>query len=506
MKVNSICIVGGGSAGWMTAAAFSKLLKNIKVTLVESPEVPRIGVGESTIQEIHLFLEAIDVKDYYWMKECDASFKIAINFTDFYQKGTTVTWPFLKREDLRNPFDWLEFKNADKNFNYQYGDVLAPEICAMVEKDRLTTDGKSFPKFCVNREMGFNSHAYQLDAVKFAHFLRDKVGIPNGVCHILDHVTEYNVVDDRLKSIKTKEGKVIEADLFIDCTGYRSSILEGVFKTKHIPYKHLFNDAAVFGQVSYTEESKESELHVVTDCTGLSSGWVWNVPLWSRIGTGYVYSSKHIDKEKAELEFINHISEKYGHDRIKDVKIRSLETRNGRHENAWVSNVVAIGLSYGFIEPLESTGLHFVQHAILHLARMLKMKNCSYGSLERHVFNKKFNQTIDNTSWWVAMHFFLTKRDDSQYWRDYIDLIEFNEMSDKSTYMNSLMDTMWSNEFYNNPSFNFIAYNMGVYPTKRDVVLDSAKKENFIKERDAISKLVDTFPTHYELLRNTIYK
>jgi tryptophan halogenase len=510
MKINSICIVGGGSSGWMSASALSKLLPNLKVTLVESPNIPTVGVGESTIEEFSAFLKAIQVKDTEWMKECNASFKLGIKFTNFNEIGKSFIYPFgspLKKK-IENAYDWLMFKNTDVNFDRNYEDFVAPEITIMAKKHKII-DNVNLPLFCVNRELGFDGHAYQLDAAKFAIFLRDKVAVPAGVKHILGDVVEYNVKDDRLYSVKTKEGIEIAADLFIDCTGFRSSILEGVFKSKHFNFKHLLNDSAYFTPIQYQEETKEKELEIVTDCTAINNGWVWNTPLWTRVGTGYVYSSKHVDKEVAKIEFIEHLTQRYGKERVDETKINSLQIRNGRHDNAWVSNVVAIGLSYGFIEPLESTGLWFVQHGILKLAEMLKVRQCSVGSAERHFYNKSINNTMDNTSWWVAMHFFLSKRDDTQYWKDCVDTIDFDHLNDKSSYMNYLSETLMWHSHFDSQAFNFIACNMGVYSSNKDhlqnIHLYDYKKNQFIRKYKEIESIVDSFPSHYEFLKNKIY-
>lgn len=508
MKINSVCIVGGGSAGWMSAAALATTLPNLKITLVESPNIPTIGVGESTIKEINKFLDAIQVKDSEWMKECDASFKLGINFVNFNEVGKSFIYPFVHRENIKDPSDWLLFKHINPKTEYTFGDVVSPEIVLMSQKNKIT-DNHKLPRFCVNRELNFNAHAYQVDAAKLAIFLRNKIGIPSGVTHILGNVVDYCVKDDKLHSIKTDEGAVVEADLFIDCTGFKSSILEGVFKTKHSPFKHLLNDSAYFAQIPYTEETKEKELELVTDCTAINNGWVWNIPLWSRVGTGYVYSSKHIDKESAKSEYIDHLAQRYGRERAVNAKIKSLEIRNGRHENAWVSNVVAIGLSYGFIEPLESTGLWFVQTAILNLIEVLRSRQLNVGGAERHLFNQAINDIMDNTSWWVAMHFFLSKRSDTQYWKDCVDKADLSSVKINNFYINFLMETLLWNRYHDNGAFNFIAYSMGVYPSYSESnnvqQLYELRKNKFLKEREEILKTIDSFPTHYEYLKNTIY-
>lgn len=502
MLVKSICIVGGGSAGWMTAAAFSKQLKNVRITLIESPNVPTIGVGESTISEFNNFLDAIGVNDDFWMKECDATLKIGINFIDFSEKGKSFIYPFLRKDHITDPIEWLFYKTNIENFEYMLGDVITTEKILMAKKHKIT-DNISLEKFCINRSAGFNTHAYQLNAVKFAHFLKDKVAIPNGVNHILDDVIDFNVVDDKLRSVRTQSGLNVEADLFIDCTGFKSLLLEGVFKVKHSPYKHLINDSAFFVPISYTEESKEKELHVTTECTTIQNGWVWNIPLWSRIGSGYVYSSKYVDKDVAQLEFLEQLTKKYGNERVKNLTFKSLNTINGRHDDAWVSNVVALGLSYGFIEPLESTSLWYVHYAISKLVNLLQERDYHVGTVERFSFNREMNTSMDNTSWWVACHYLLSKRTDTQYWRDYIDKVEIPSNINRD-FLNFLYRTLDHNYYAFHPASNFIAYGMGVHPkTKEQFKFDY---NGFLDDYERLSNIVDTFPSHYEYLKNNIYK
>lgn len=522
MKIKSICIVGGGSAGWMTAAAFSKMLGNIniKITLIESPEISKVGIGESTIAEIHGFLDAIGVNDKDWMKECDSTYKLGINFVDFKDKGTQFLYPFVNHKNLKDATEWFHLKLMDKDFKYSYSDYMQPEIAVMSRKGRITND-TNFPNFCVNRGSGFKSHAHQVDAIRFAEYLKNKVAIPNGVTHIIDHVVDYVVIEEKLKSVKTKEGLNIEADFFIDCTGFRSSILEGVFNVKHKPFKHLLNDSALFTQVKYTEESIEKELEVVTDCTAINNGWIWNIPLWSRVGTGYVYSSKHVDKQIAEQEYIEYLSKRFGHERVKDLSFKSLNIRNGKHDKCWVSNVVAIGLSYGFIEPLESTGLYFVHEAILRLSEFLLLREGFISKADIDVFNKNWDDNFTSLLWFVSMHFFLSRRQDTQYWKDCIekvDLVE-NDSNPIFEYFSNVRKLFHNKNTIGN---NFIAYNMGLipvsygnhlvrHPTTNQLQKNYDKKilvgrqQKFIEKYNEIERIVDSFPTHYELLKNTIY-
>lgn len=519
MKIKSICIVGGGSAGWMTASAFSSLLTNIKITLVESPIVSKIGVGESTMPEIHEFLDAINVSDRDWMKECDASYKMGLRFVDFLEKGHSFVFPFYNPAKIKPPKDWFFFKQRNRNFPYSYTDYITPEISLMCENNKMTGD-----KFvCMNKNMGYRNYSYQVDADKFAKFLMNKVAIPRGTTHILDHVVDFNVVDEKLKSIKTQNGLTIEADLFVDCTGFKSLLLEKVFKSKHIPFTKLLNDSAFFTPIQYeeSEQNKEKEMEVVTDCVAMNNGWIWNTPLWSRIGTGYVYSSKYTDKESAKIEFMNYLSRRFGENRVRDLEPRSLEIRNGKHEKCWVSNVIAIGLSYGFIEPLESTGLYLVHDAILKVAHLISRRDGHVGRAEISAFNIQWDDHVSFYEWFVSMHFFLTKRDDTEYWKQYSDKMEFDYetifSNNGSMPLNIFRTTNFLqkiNRFVHDNSLigvNYIAYNMDVLPISyisnfdRTYDLHYEKENEFIKSYKDIIPLIEKLPSHYQFLKENIY-
>lgn len=509
MKINSICIVGGGSAGWMTASAFSAQLKNIKITLVESPLVSKIGVGESTLTEIHKFLDAINIDNHDWMKECDSAYKLGIRFNDFYEMGSSFLFPFFDSTKMKDPLDWFIFKKTQNDFDYSYVDHVLPEISLMCKKNRITADN-SMSSFCMDKKRGFRVNGYQVDAHKFARFLMEKVSIPNGVKHIVDHVTDFDVVDGQIKSIKTQNGLSIEADLFVDCTGFKSLLIEGVFKSKRIKFDELLNDSAFFAQVPYDEEKKDSELQIVTDCTAIDNGWVWNIPLWSRVGTGYVFSSKYVDKNAAQEEYIKHLSKRYDEERIKKCNFNFVEIRNGKHEKCWVSNVLAIGLSYGFIEPLESTGLVLVHQSILNAIDVIKRRDGFVSRGEVETFNIEWDKYMERFRWFVAMHFFFSKRTDTEYWRACVDKIDLNWELDNIVFqfLNSLSDTSSYKHNASNPGMNFIGYAMGFlqnvnvnYPE----FTIKARKEKFINDFKAIERRVDLLPSHYQFLRENIY-
>ena len=387
-----ICIVGGGSAGWMTASTLVKAYPEWDVTLVESPTVPSVGVGESTTQFFRRWVNFLGLEDEEWMPHCDATYKLSVRFNNFHEVGDTPwQYPFgIARQDVGGPDQWfyhasLNDWGADK-FAEDYWLYAA---CATANKLPISAQ--------IRQSTGFH-----FDAVKFANWLRDNYAVPRGVRHITGHVQQF--ADDKVYL----DNRVINADLFFDCTGFKSLLND----SEWIDYSdYLPNNRAWTTRLQY--KNIEEQMVPVTDCTALSSGWVWNVPTWSRIGTGYNFSNKYISEEDALQEFIDYLD-------VDDAegRFRLVEYQTGRRKEVWNKNVVSIGLSAGFIEPLESNGLLSVHQFLVNFVRV--MHNADRGVVTQYMrdnFNWISNNGFDVFRSFVNLHYALTQRDDSPYWK-----------------------------------------------------------------------------------------
>ena len=229
------------------------------------------------------------------------------------------------------------------------------------------------------RSFNFNQDtAYHMDAALFGNWLRDNICLPHGVIHIVDTVEHVIQREDAsIEKIITKNGQHINGDLFIDCSGFRSILLDQTLNVPFISFHDtLLNDRAVATVIPYIDKDKEMENY--TSCTAIEAGWVWNIPLWHRIGTGYVYSSKYATEEQAEEHFRRHLKSNRmifpDAERAEAAEFRHIKIKHGVHKHAWVKNVVGVGLSNGFIEPLESTGLMLTHECITKLVRVLGMR------------------------------------------------------------------------------------------------------------------------------------
>lgn len=474
-----ICIVGGGSSGWMTATTICKLLDFDELTLIESPNFQISGVGESTIAQIFKWIELIDIDQKKLLKYTDASVKHSIKFTNFLQKNSgSFHYPF---GDVRfDPKTW--WSNREQYGPNEYAQYLNP-LALVAENGKFDATSQ---------------YSYHFDAVKFGQFLKENY------CDQVNHVTANVIGCDKdingIKSLHLDNESTVEADLFIDCTGFRSLLLGEYLEEPFIPFNHLIpNDSAWATQVPYSD--KDNQLVAYTECTAIDNGWVWNIPLWSRIGTGYVYSSKHVSDEDAKQEFIKHLKYK-GYD-TKDCKFKKISMRIGRHQRTFVKNVVAIGLSAGFIEPLESNGLFTVHENLIDLWKTLRRGNPS--QFMKDLYNMSTANAFDEFAEFVAIHYAFTQRDDTDYWRDIFNKsYELNTEHSIDIYgLRAFELELYKQSSYNNPEsgFHYIASGMDVCaytePNSPQEDIQKMETEN-LKWKETVEKL----PTVLEVLKD----
>ncbi|MEM1411762.1 MAG: tryptophan halogenase family protein [Pseudomonadota bacterium] len=513
--VKSIVIAGGGSAGWMTAAYLSKHLDGVDITLIESSDIPVVGVGESTITPIVQFMNAMGLEETDWMPQCNATYKSAIGFKNFHRVGDPHMWytfePMAVIEGRPMSRYWYRQHLADDvNFDrfsfYDYC-YVGPELCRQ---------GKTL------RSMVDKGPAYHLDAGLLGELL-SRIGISNGVTRVIDDIRGVKRHEDgRIAALERENGPDLEADLFIDCTGFRALLMDGALEEPFNSYNEsLFNDKAI--AIRYPYEDPDREMFSYTNCTAQSSGWIWQIPLYHRVGSGYVYSSAHKSPDEAELELRQFI----GEERTKDLDTNHINIRVGKHRRTWVKNCVAIGLASGFIEPLESTGLLIVQVQIESLARTIAAKN-DFNAGDRAVYNQITTDLYEGIRDFLVCHYALTEREDSAYWRD----VKFNTVIPDSAAERmrlarmALLDVPMLGQF-ERPNFGDYSFTDGwqailigmnhmplamnqfqnVGPNDPVVVQNMAQAEQRRRqmERFKVQEMA-RFPSHYEYLSTHIHQ
>lgn len=511
MKANTIVIVGGGSAGWMTATTFVRLFPKKKITLVESPDIKTVGVGESTINQFKQWLSLVKIKDEDFMKYTDASYKFTIRFTNFNKKNSgRVEYPFSMPEPIDdNMFNLWYFKKLinPRTPNTDYADSYFP-IMALVNNNKVYK-GKNLGNFNFDKDVAFH-----FDATKFALWLRDN--ICSDITHIKSNVKDIKINEEGIESLSLDNGDIITGDLFIDCTGFKSLLLGEAMGEEFIPYNHILpNNKAWATHVEYTD--KEKQLEGVTNATGLKNGWVWNIPLWSRIGTGYVYSDKYTTDEKALAEFKKHLKkQKFD---ITQHKFTNIKMRVGIHKRLFVKNVVAIGLSAGFIEPLESNGLYTVHEFLHNLVRTFERDTITQW--DRDTFNYTCKNTFNNFAEFVSLHYALGERDDTKYWKDNTNRVYDEDIYDLKPTQNHGFREHIINKMYNfrfdGDGINCISAGYGYFPLSDNTLRYGNKMEEYdytkfllpIKQMDDRKKewndVVKDSPTLHEYLKKEVY-
>jgi len=513
MKVKSICIVGGGSAGWMTAAALSKTFKGIKITLVESTKKP-VGVGESTLAYFKHYLNLLEITDKEWMKYCNATYKTSIAFKNFREnKGERFHYPF--GETVKNEKSYLFHY-----LKYLYPNQYPPEEGARFFNYQtiLAESGKFIDKNDIIK-------AYHFDASLFGEYLKTNIALPNKVSHFIEDVTHATKdIDGNITSIHSKSNKTFKADLFIDCTGFKSLLLGDFMGGEFQSFKDfLFNDFAITAHIPYI--NKEKQLTTWTDCVALNNGWVWEIPLWNRIGSGYVFSSQYISIDEAKNEFKQHISDTYSKEISENVKFKVIKIKHGKYKKAWDRNVVGIGLSYGFIEPLESTGLLTTHENILKLVDVLEQRNGLITQMDIDEFNINIDDMMSTMMIFVAQHYYMSSRQDTQYWIDCTSNKNFYEKIDPKwekglneeikPFLRKGKNEWW--DFNNNiAGALYIALGQGLSPfSLRDFNTyknDLRFKEEinkihleWVKNKSQLYNNLNSLPSHYQYLKDNIY-
>jgi tryptophan halogenase len=426
-KIKKIIIVGGGSAGWMSAAMLSQEFPNKEIALIESPDVPIIGVGESTLGTINQFLGILGLQDKDWMEYCNATYKLSIKFTDFYAKGEEFYYPF-GIKDLQNcqqgTADWYVKKTQkpDTSIMDFYENFYSTMPFITQSKIYDNADGQ-LPGFSWKNDV-----AYHMDAVLFGEFLRERYCEPRGVVHIKEHIDEILVNSaGEIDGLKLRNGDTLEADLYLDCSGFKSMLLEQTLGVEFSSFSQwLPNNKAWAVQVPY--EDKDLEMENTTDCVAVDNGWIWNIPLYHRIGKGYVFCDKFVSEEDALEEFKQFIMTRLKKPRTREqvdaLEFRLINIKNGIHKKCWHKNVVAVGLSYGFIEPLESTGLLSVQEILLRLCHTLHYD--TVNKIHTDNFNHIISGIMESFKFFVCYHYTLSSRRDTPYWKHVTEEIEMD--------------------------------------------------------------------------------
>lgn len=522
-RIERVVIVGGGTAGWMTAAYLSKALESTaSITVLEAPAIPRIGVGEATVPNLQrVFFDYLGVPEDEWMRECNAAFKTAVKFINWRTpgEGDPIARPLDGRSDhFYHPFGllpeleqfplshyWVNDRHADRTDEpFDYACFREPPMMDALRAPRMA-DGTPVTRY-----------AWHFDAHLVADFLRRFATGRQGVTHVQDEMVDVEL-DERgfISGLRTKSGGVLSGDLFIDCSGFRGLLINKAMAEPFVDMSdQLLCDSAVATSVPNDDAALGVEPY--TSAIAMPSGWTWKIPMLGRFGTGYVYSSRFAEREEATAD----LCRLWNLD-PRETEFNQVRFRVGRNRRAWVKNCVSIGLSSCFLEPLESTGIYFITAAIYQLVKHFPDKGFEQILIDR--FNGEIESMFDDTRDFVQAHFYLSPRKDTPFWKANKELHLPERTKEKVRMYRAGMpinapatdeNGYYGNfeaefrNFWTNGSYYSIFAGMGLMPDRPLPVLAHrpgavrAAEPQFAAVRARQRELVDALPSNYDYLRS----
>lgn len=515
-KIRSIVIVGGGTAGWMAASYLWKALAgSVKITLVEARSIPKIGVGEATVPNLQpVFFDFLGIPEEEWMRKCNGSFKGAVKFVNWRKT------PQGGKSHFYHPFGIVPNCDGAPLTHYWVKNYLEGRTTEPVDyscfKELPLLDRNLAPRDA-SGDRAYR-YAWHFDAHLVAEYLRE-LAVGWGVNHIFDEIDHVVRSDDGgIAAVSTRASGRLEADLFIDCSGFRGLLINKALAEPFVDMSdHLFCDSAVAMALGGGDQSRDG-IEPYTSSIAMRHGWTWKIPMMGKIGTGYVYASRFTSQDEATGDFLK----LWGLKEKTAPALNHIRFRVGRNRRAWVKNCVSIGLSSCFLEPLESTGIYFIYAAIHQLVKHFPDR--TFNPVLIDAFNRNIETMFDDSRDFIQAHFLSTERDDTTFWRaNKHELKQSDNIkhklamydaglpvnmphTDEDTYYNAFeveFDNYWTNG-----SYYAILAGMGripsrVLPRLRHREDSLQKAENlFANVTKRTNELVTKLPSNYELLKS----
>lgn len=505
--IKDIVIVGGGTAGWLTAATLASHFDtntSFNIKLIESPNVKTIGVGEGTWPTMAATLRRIGLSEAQFIAECDASFKQGSRFIDWrFGNGESYYHPFslpVGYNEINVVDHWLE---SNSTLPYAQFSTNQAEVC----NHHLAPKQASTPEYA-----NVVNYGYHLNAGKFATLLRNHSTANLGVQHISADVTAVNNVDDNyIHSVTLADGSKVSGDLFIDCTGFKRLLIGENLGVAFKSYKDvLFNDRAMAFQVPYADQ--QAPINSTTHATAHKNGWIWDISLPTRKGIGIVYSSDYADEQEAFDTIEAYINKHMPHVNFADLNPNKISLDPGHLESFWKGNCLAVGLSAGFIDPLEATAMVLIEFS----AKFLK-DHLPAAKDDLPILADKFNARMDlhwkNIIDFIKLHYVLSEREDSEYWLNHREQRTIPASLKRSLAMWKTRapwhaDVEVAESMFPPASYQFILYGMGfdtqsALANRRLADRERAHLETLLKNKHTeLQKLCQHLPTNRKLLHD----
>lgn len=490
--VRRIVIAGGGTAGWMAAAAMAvKLgLPPGAITLIESTEIGIVGVGEATVPHIRLFNATLGIDERDFMAATQATFKLGIEFCDWARKGDSYIHPFgdFGRPVGRHPFHQIWLRLHAAGMAPDIFDCSLPVVAARRGRFQLPDEqgGGVLSTF---------GYAYHFDATLYAPYLR-AIAEARGVRRLDARIGQVDQDPEtgNITALHLSTGERVEGDLFMDCTGFRGLLIEQALKTGYEDWSHwLPCNRAVAAPCASVGPAAPC-----TRATAREAGWQWRIPLQHRVGNGYVYSSQFIDDDSAEETLRTNL------DGALLAEPRRLQFVTGRRRKCWNRNVVAIGLAGGFLEPLESTSIYLIQQAITALIDNFPADGIDPVDVDE--VNRTIDLEFERVRDFLILHYHATERDDSELWRHVRTMAVPDSLAHKmALYIERGAVVAYKDGMFLEPSWHAVYLGQRVTPRAHDPLIDRLDIGQMVSFAESLCRTVDraanAMPQHEAFLR-----
>lgn len=481
--IKHVVIAGGGTAGWMAAAAIAKTLgSQIKITVVESELIGTVGVGEATIPSLAFFHQLLDINEREFMHHTQATFKLGIHFEDWKTNGQSYFHGFgvTGKDCWAAGFQHFWLRARKNGVMTEFGDYCL-EACAAKQH-----------RFAHMPQNGLN-YAYHLDASAYARFLKD-YSKPYGVNHIVGNIqqVELNPQTGFIERLRLDDHSIIEGDFFLDCTGFRALLSQKALRVGYEDWSHwLINDSAVAQQTQAIVSPVP-----YTKATAHTAGWQWQIPLQHRVGNGLVYSRDFMNDEQAMDLLQTHLEgEPRGNPKL-------IRFKTGRRLQPWFKNCLALGLSSGFLEPLESTSIHLIQQGIVRFLRMFPTQGIAQRDIEE--YNKQTLFDVEHIRDFIILHYKVTARQDSDYWQYCRNMTVPDSLAHRIELFEQTGRVFREGNELFDDSWQQVMIGQGIMPNGYHPMVDTMSKEELRKFlaqiQENIARTVQSLPVHSDYL------
>lgn len=489
--IKDIVIVGGGTAGWMCAAALSRMLGDkLNITLVESEQIGTVGVGEATIPNIAQFNQMLGIDEAEFMAATHGTFKLGIEFVDWGQIG----------ESYLHPFGNHGIDMDGVSFHQYWGRLRASGDATPIEEYSLSAAAARASKFIHPKAdprsiLSHMSYAYQFDATAYAAYLR-KYAQARGVKRIeglVEHVTQ-DQNSGFITSVKLQDDQDIRGDLFFDCTGFRALLIG---KTLGVPYED-WSHWLPCDSAQAVACDINGPVIPYTRATARSAGWQWRIPTQHRTGNGHVYCSAYMSDDEAGHILMDNLDGAPHMDVPKQLRFKT-----GKRQKLWDKNVISLGLSGGFLEPLESTSIYLIQAGISRFMALFPDK--SMPRIDRDEYNSLLDKEFDQVRDFLILHYVATDRDDSSFW-NYVRAMDIPESLTRKIDLFKFSGRFfrYDGELFTDTSWIAVLLGQNIIPQRYDPIVDTLDlervKDSLGSMYGAMQNAVKSMPSHQDYI------